>query len=210
MVRFFALMLLTASNVSFSQTGGQNWSVVGARTVGEGNSKIEGAVGWPRLSVAYLRGLKPQLDVGAGVSFELGREGLVSSVFPGGKLQAFGRWCFLDGSLVSLSAAVEPSFFFNVDRFGNALFGLGIPVALRVGLAPSSAIAIGLSVELPLWIEFGFLGGLNVPILGGVGVEYFVRSDLTLFARTKMGPTLRPVTRAEFTLEAVVGVGWRF
>ncbi len=187
---------------------GQTWSVVGGRTVGEGHGAIEGAVGWPGVSVAYLRGAAPQFDAGLRASFMYGREGLVSGVLPGVKLQGLLKLRLFTSGNLSLAATFEPGPYFNVE-YGLTVWGFALPVGVRLGIAASSALTLGISFDVPLWVQFGPAGGVNVPFLPGVGVEYFVKSNLLVFARARMGPTLRPYRLAEFTLDAQLGIGWR-
>lgn len=48
-----------------------------------------------------------------------------------------------------------------------------------------------------------------MPILTGLGVEYFIDSALLVFARAKMGPTLTSYSTAFFAMDATLGMGWR-
>ncbi len=197
------VLLVSGSSVAAE---GQPWSVVGGRTVGEGRAALEMAVGWPGVGVAYLRGVAPMFDAGVRASFVYSREGLVSAVLPGFKVQGLLKLRLVDADRVSLAATFEPGPFFNVE-YGAAVWGFALPLGVRVGIAASSALSLGLSFDVPVWVRFGPLGGVSVPLLPGVGVEYFLKSELLVFARARMGPTLRPYRTAEFTLDAAIGVG---
>ena len=199
-----------ADTVSTPPPEGQTSSVLGGLTVGEGKSLVEGAVGWPGLHGSYLRGVAPYLDVGVRVSLDYGVQGLLSQVSPGLGVSGLVRFRLVRSGIVSLAVVFEPGPFFWVDRFGFAYAGFAVPLGVRLGIAASSALNVGLSFDVPLWVQFGPLGGLNAPFLTGLGVEYFLKSDLSVFFKTRMGPTLRPTQRAEFTFDALAGFGWRF
>src|SRR4051812_25891539 len=82
---------------------GQAWSVLGARTTGEGQSAVEAGVGFPMLSGAYLRGVTPTLDVGVRVGFAYGLEGMVSAVVPGLKVNALAKLRLLETGKLALA-----------------------------------------------------------------------------------------------------------
>ena len=88
--------------------------------------------------------------------------------------------------------------------------GLTFPVGFRLGIVASTAIAIAVLVDLPMWVEFGTFGGFNLPILTGGGVEYFITSQLAAFVRARIGPTIRTSRPAEVTFEGSVGISYRF
>ena len=87
---------------------------------------------------------------------------------------------------------------------------LNLPVGFRVGIAASSALAIAIQLEVPMWVEFGTFGGFNAPILTGGGLEYFITSNLALFAKARVGPTFRTNRPAEVSFDASMGVGYHF
>jgi hypothetical protein len=196
----------TAATVST----GQRWSVVGGRTVGAGGNAIEAGLGWPGLSVGYSRGVLDSLDLGVRLSFNYGLEGLVTRVVPGAKVQGLLKFRLIDKGAVSLGLTFEPGPLFAVDRFGNGTVAFALPVGLKLGFAVSSALNLGFTFDVPLWIQFGAGGGANLPLLPGLGLEYFVKSELLLFFRTRMGPTLRPGGFFELAFDAQLGVGYRF
>jgi hypothetical protein len=189
---------------------GQRWSVVGALTAGAGGNVVEGGLGWPGLSASYSRGLAPNFDLGVRISFNYALEGLVTRVLPGAKLQGLVKFRVVESGSLSVAFIFEPGPLFAVDRFGNSLIGLAVPVGLRMGLAVSSAITLGLSVDVPLWVQFGGGGGVNVPILAGLGLEYFIKSELLAFFKTRMGPTILPGVSLALAFDAHLGVGYRF
>lgn len=189
---------------------GQRWSVVGARTAGFGGNVIEAGLGWPGLSVSYTRGVLANFDLGARLTFNYGLEGLVTRVLPGAKLQGLVRFRVADSGPISFGFTFEPGPLFAVDRFGNSLIGFSVPFGAKLGVIVSSAITLGFTFDVPFWVEFGQGGGVNVPILPGLGLEYFLKSEFLAFFKTRMGPTLRPGGRIELAFDAHLGVGYRF
>ena len=203
------LALFAASALAQTSTVvGQRWSIVGGRTVGVGSNVVEGRLGWPGANAAYWRGLLPQLDVGARVGFIYAVEGLPSRVVPGFKANALAKLRLLDADKVSLALSFEPGLFGVFDRAGAATLAVSLPVGLKLGYATSSALCVGLSLDVPLWVQFG--GTVHVPLFAGLGVEYFLSSDLAVFALARMGPTIHGSGLVEFAFEASVGLAFRF
>lgn len=210
LVLVLSLVVSAEEAPAVSATEGQRWSVVGGRTAGAGANTVEGGIGWPGLSVAYARGVASNVDLGVRVTFNYGLEGLVTRVLPGAKLQGVVKLRAVDSGPVSFGVVFEPGPLFAVDRFGNGLVGFSLPVSARLGISISSAITLGFSVDVPLWVEFGAGGGVNVPILPGLGLEYFLKSELAAFFKARMGPTIRPLNSVELAFDAHLGVAYRF
>jgi hypothetical protein len=189
---------------------GQTWSAIGPRTVEPGANSVEVAAGWPGLSVGYYRGIAPGLNLGARVAFVYGVEGMIHYVEPGFKGQLLLKWRFLDRERISLGLTFEPGPFFHAPYFGGTVAGFSLPLGLRLGIVASSALTVSVLVDAPMWVVFGPGGEFNVPVLSGVGVEYFVTSTLALFVRTRIGPTIRTVSRsAELTFEGSLGAAFK-
>ncbi len=211
-------------------SNGQNWSVVGARTAGQSGNLIEGGLGYPGIHLSYLRGLSPNLDLGVRVAAVYMYEGAVQNVISGGnqipglKFQFLVHYKLFDRDQASVAIHFEPGpllYFVPAgcfyDQFGNrvcpsnVISGFSFPVGLRLGIAASSALNVGISFDVPLWLNFGRVSTVQLPVLVGAGAEYFVRSSLLLYFNVKMGPTLFTDARpAVFTLEAKAGAGYRF
>lgn len=211
--RSFVLLVALAGAPAFAQEGvsgaGQAWSIVGAKTLETNGNAIDVAAGWPGLLVSYHRGVAPMLTLGARGGFVYGVEGMVRAVAPGFKVQALLRVRLLERDRISLGLTFEPGPFFHSGYFASTMWGFSIPVGFRLGIVAASALSLAVLLDLPLWVQFGSGGGVNVPILTGVGLEYFVTSSLLVYFRTRMGPTIRPYNVAEFTFEGVLGVGFR-
>jgi hypothetical protein len=189
---------------------GQAWSIVGARTVETGANELDLSAGWPGISASYLRGVVPGVNLGARVSFAYGVEGLVRAVVPGFTMQALVKVRLLDAERLSLGLVFEPGPFFHFPSAALSRIGLALPIGLRVGIATSSALSLAVLLDVPMWVEFGPSGGFNIPILTGLGLEYFATSNLGVFARLQVGPTITPSGLAELTLDGRVGVAFHF
>jgi hypothetical protein len=194
-----------ATDSSVSTNSGQVWSAIGGRTLGEGSHVIDVRAGWSGASVGYQRGVAPQFDVGGRFGFIFAQEGMVNFVSPGLKATAQLKLRLLDQGAISVALLSDPGFFLLFPP-GQTIFGLVIPVGVRLGIAASSAVGLSVGFDVPFWVGFGPLGSVNVPFLTGVGVEYFITSNLNVFATVRMGPTVRSFGTVSFTLEAVLGV----
>ncbi len=200
------------AKVAFTQQeeSGQAWSVVGPKTLAPGGNVLEASAGYPSISAGYLRGIASGINVGGRVSFVYGVEGMFRESAPGFKLQAAGKFRLLDSGRISMGITFEPGLLYYASFLQGTRVGLTFPVGFRLGIAASSAIAIAVLVDLPMWVEFGTFGGFNLPILTGGAVEYFITSSLAAFVRARIGPTIRTDRPAEVTFEASVGIGYRF
>jgi hypothetical protein len=208
MSRALALALVLTAPLAHAEDIGQTWSIIGPRTIAPNDNAFEFGAGWPGVSAAWVHGVGPGLNLGARASFDYGVEGLVRQIAPGIKVQATLKLRFLDTERVSLGLTFEPGPLFHFPQYGSTLIGFSLPIGLRLGIAASPAFSLALLVEVPLWIQFGVTGGLQVPILSGVGLEYFVTSTLGVFVRARVGPTIRPYS-TELAFDGTVGVGFK-
>jgi hypothetical protein len=192
------------------EEGGQAWSVVGGKTLAPGGNALEASAGYPAISAGYLRGISSGINLGARVGFVYGVEGMFRESAPGFRLQGAVKVRLLDSGRVSLGVTFEPGVLYYASFLQGARVGLTFPVGLRLGIAASSAIAVAVLVDLPIWVEFGQFGGFNLPVLTGGGVEYFITSQLAAFFRARIGPTIRTGRPAEVTFESSLGIGYRF
>jgi hypothetical protein len=223
----FAFLLLLVSSLAWAQESTQGWSIIGGKTVGNQQTAFEAGFGFPGLHASILRGITPQLDIGARLSFDYGLEGLTNQIVPGIKLQGLLHLMLVESGIVSVQVGFEPGPLFHfygghtdhiggitITSDGYTLTGLALPVRLQVGIAASSALNVGVHFDLPMWIAFGTNGGsasFQFPILAGVGVEYFVKHNLLVYFEIRMGPTLfTNSSTATFTLISNVGVGYKF
>jgi hypothetical protein len=216
-MKHLAWGLLVLSAVAAAQdvkaddlNAGQPWSAIGPRTVAPGSNVVEGSVGYPAISASYLRGVAPGLNVGGRLGFVYGVEGMLRESAPGFKAQALLKWRFFDEGRLSLGLTFEPGIFTHRSFLQGDRTALALPVGVRLGIGASSALSIAVLVDFPMWIEFGQFGGFNLPILTGGGAEYFITSQLAVFARARIGPTIRTLRPAEVTFDASLGVAYRF
>lgn len=192
------------------EESGQAWSVIGARTVAPQENLFIAEAGYPTVNVSFLRGIVAGLNLGGRVGFMYGVEGLPRDLAPGVKAQALLKFRFFDSGRVSLGLTFEPGFFVASSALQGVRGALNLPIGFRLGIAASSALAIAIQLEVPMWIEFGTFGGFNAPILTGGGLEYFITSHLALFAKARVGPTIRTNRPAEVAFDASLGVGYHF
>lgn len=195
---------------SAPEEGGQAWSALGPKTLPPGENVLEATAGYPAITVGYLRGVASGINVGARIGFVYGVEGMFREAAPGFKVQGAIKLRLFDSGRVSLGVTFEPGLLYHSSFLQGARVGLTFPIGLRLGIAASSAIAVAVLIDLPMWVEFGTFGGFNFPILTGGGVEYFITSKLAAFARVRIGPTIRTSRPAEVTFESSLGIGYRF
>lgn len=210
---FLSLLLASVAHAEPEaprEESGQAWSAIGPRTLAPGENALEAFAGYPSISAGYLRGIASGINVGVRVGFVYGVEGMFREVAPGFKAQGLLKLRLLDSGRVSMGLTFEPGLLYHSTFLQGARVGLTFPIGFRLGIAASSAIAIAVLVDLPMWVEFGTFGGFNLPILTGGGAEYFITSQLAVFVRARIGPTIRTNRPAEVTFEGVLGIGYRF
>lgn len=210
---FLSLLLASVAHAEPEaprEESGQAWSAIGPRTLAPGENALEAFAGYPSISAGYLRGIASGINVGVRVGFVYGVEGMFREAAPGFKAQGLLKLRLLDSGRVSMGLTFEPGLLYHSTFLQGARVGLTFPIGFRLGIAASSAIAIAVLVDLPMWVEFGTFGGFNLPILTGGGAEYFITSQLAVFVRARIGPTIRTNRPAEVTFEGVLGIGYRF
>jgi hypothetical protein len=189
---------------------GQLWSIVTPRTAGQGGNVLEAGGGFPGIYAQYARGILPTLDIGVRVTVNYGVEGLVNLVQPELKLQALVKYRIMDNGKISLGANFAPGPLGYFPRYAN-IAGFTLPVGLNLGIVASSALNIGVTFEIPLWIRFGPQSTAVIPVMTGAGVEYFVTSSLAIWFALRMGPSIfTDGEAAVFTFDGRLGIGWRF
>ncbi|MCY1081035.1 hypothetical protein [Archangium lansingense] len=213
-------LLLVSSAAMAQEEGagysrGQGWSVLSGQTMGQGGTALTGQVGWPGVSLGLLHGATSRFDIGGKLTFNYGREGIVTSVVPGLKLQAWVRLMLLQTARLNLGLTFAPGPFFYFYEVGTDV-GLTLPIALTVGIPVGSALMLNVGLDIPFYVIFGTGGGAVVPILLGGGLEYFLDRNLAVNFNVRMGPSVGASGvfgvrgRASFTLEALLGIAYKF
>ena len=192
---------------------GQGWSVLSGQTMGQGGTALVGQVGWPGVSLGLLHGGTSRFDIGGKLTFNYGREGIVTSVVPGLKLQAWVRLMLLQSARFNLGLTFAPGPFFYFNESDTDV-GLSLPIALTVGIPVGSALMLNVGLDIPFYVIFGTGGGAVVPVLLGGGLEYFLDRNLAVNFNVRMGPSVGPYLggrgSARFTLEALLGIAYKF
>jgi hypothetical protein len=206
---FLLACFLALPGTALAQRG-QGWSILAADTLGRGNTAFSGQIGWPGLTLGLLHGGSERFDIGGKFTFNWGREGWVRFTDPGIKFQAWMRLMLAQTNNVSLALTFQPGPLFYFDN-GDTDVGLALPVGFVVGIPAGSAVMVNLGLDIPFHVYFGEGIGPVFPILVGGGLEYFVDRSLAINFNVRMGPSLIPDFDAtEFTLEALMGVAYRF
>lgn len=205
---------------------GQKFSLWSGKTVGNG-AKVIGANyhGLLGLEAFFLAGVSDGVDLGARFGLQLyAFESWVpvnigQAVVPGMRFQFLMRFKFVESGRFSLGLNVEPGMFFYF-RLSAVQIGILLPASIQAGLAVSSALTITAGIEVPFFITFstgaGFpydnRGHVEVPILAGAGIEYYIRSDLMLFGKAHFGPhiNLGNLGGAGLGMDLKAGIGWKF
>jgi hypothetical protein len=216
----FFLCWVLASTAALAQeegsySRGQGWSLLAGDTVGAGRNVLSAQIGWPGVSLGLLHGGTSSFDIGGKFTFNYGQEGLVEIVEPGIKFQAWVKLRLVNTPQATLALVFQPGPFFYFHD-GDTDVGLALPVALVAGIPVGSAIMLNVGLDVPFHVYFGTGGGPVFPLLAGGGLEYFISRDLSVNFNVRMGPSIFPEagrrgrSEAYFTLEALMGVGWRF
>jgi hypothetical protein len=217
----FFLCWVLASTVSLAQDEevsygrGQGWSLLAGDTVGAHQNVLSAQIGWPGISLGVLHGATPRFDIGGKFTFNYGQEGIVEIVEPGIKLQAWVRLMLARTPQATLALVFQPGPLFYFHDTGTDV-GLALPVSLVAGIPVGSAIMLNLALDVPFHVYFGTGGGPVFPLLVGGGLEYFIDRSLEVNFNVRMGPSIFPDSgrrrhsEAYFTLEALMGVAWRF
>jgi hypothetical protein len=204
----------------------QSFSLLTGRTVGNGKNVLGGNYrGLLGLEGFFLHGVADAVDIGARVGFGLYPfEGFVfpQNITAGLRLQGLVRFRFVESGRFSFGLNFEPGFFIYFPALNFTQFGVIFGVEAQLGIAISSAFNIAVGLSMPVFIAFGAGSGaggfyrynayLCWPILAGGGIEYFIRSDLMLFARFHVGPMINigNLGGAGVGIDLKAGIGWKF
>ena len=123
----FAACLALLSAPALAQEGGQGWSVLSGQALGTGANVFQAQAGYPGLSVGYLYGLNPNIDLGASFTLNYGLEGDVQASVVGNSLHS-----------ESASASADP-FIFVDPAFSNASL---YSIVVSPGVGNAGALAV--------------------------------------------------------------------
>ena len=193
--------------------GGQGWSILSGQGVGNSATVLAAEVGFPGLSLTFLRGLSSQVDFGGRLSFNYGFENLVSAIYPGVKGELLARVQLINTGKFALGLKLGAGAF-GYFAPASSFAGMTLPIGVHLGIPVGSALMIGVGLDAPLYVVFGSAGGLTVPLLFGAGVEYFLDRRLAATFHARMGPSVnntgfRYNTRAELAFEALFGIAYQ-
>lgn len=192
---------------------GQGWSLYSGQTVGSGSNVLAAQVGWPGIPLTYLYGAADTFDIGVRLTpLNYGFEGRIRETRIGMKLQAVARLGLVEKSRFNLGLEFAPGpFIYYENRFyRRALAGLSLPLRLAAGIPVGGAIMLNFGMDVPMFVTFGPGGALYLPFLFGGGAEYFINRNLAASFNLKMGPSIyAPTGRAEFAMEALVGIAYK-
>lgn len=195
-------------------TRGQGWSAHSGQTVGDGVNVVTGQIGWPGISASFLHGATNRLDVGVRLTpLNYGFEGRIRNVFLGLKLQGVVRLGLLETNRFNLGLEFAPGpIFYFPPRFRGSGIGLALPLSVNAGIPVGSAIMVNFGMSMPMFVVFGTgtYSGFYIPILFGGGVEYFIDRRLAVTFNLKMGPSIHSSGNAEFAMDALIGVAYKF
>jgi hypothetical protein len=183
----------------------QGYSLLAGQTVGQGQRAVQAELGWPGVAGTFLFGLSSTFDVGAKLGVQSGVEGLVPSLDSGLKLQGVVRYRLWEEGHNNLAIRVSPGF----SYYGRVDTVLTVPVEVAFGHWLSSALLLHGALEMPFLARFGATNSVVLPIVAGVGAEYFLKQNWLLTFRSRMGPVFQSRPSASLWLETQVGVGLR-
>lgn len=173
-------------------SAGTNWSATAGETVGRNNGVVQGEVGWPGVSVTYLKGSDERSDIGGRASFLYGFENTTSTA-GGFGLNGIYRRRLNDDPRLAISGHIDP----GVEIYGvggTTVFGLTAPVGVVAGYKLDDRLTIDAGADVPITIALSGAAGVVFGPLIGVGGEYKVNRDMAVTFRTRVGPEFAVVS----------------
>jgi hypothetical protein len=185
--------------------------------IGADTGALFATVGFPGLSVGYVRGVSDTLDVGGRFTFAYGGEGTPNNTALGLKVAAEVKLKLDFGLPISLVVRALPGLGLYFPQGFNVLF-VQLPLEAALGFPVMPNLLAHLSVEAPF--ALGFWSGLGVsftytqvPVLFGGGVELKIDPALSVTGQLHMGPHTQIIfgglTTSQFAMDALIGVTYR-
>ncbi|HVE85533.1 MAG TPA: hypothetical protein VND93_21920 [Myxococcales bacterium] len=157
--------------------------------MGSGTQAVYGTVGYPGITIGYLRGLSDTLDAGGRFSLNYGGEGVPQATAFGIKLAGDFKLKLDIGLPYPLVLRALPGINLYFPT-GFTIFNIALPVGLDVGIPVAPNVLVNAGVQVPWAIGFWSLGftSMQIPFLFGGGVELKTDSRLSLHAQVHLGP----------------------
>jgi len=209
------LAALSVSRPTHAATKPGSWTNGGM--LGTDTGALFATVGFPGLSIGYLRGLSDTLDVGGRFTFNYGGEGIPNKTALGLKIAAEAKLKPDLGMPFSIILRAQPGLGLYFPTGFNFVL-LQVPVEAALGFEPIPNLGAHLSVEVPLGLQFWSGLGTSIteiqlPVLFGGGVELKLDPALSVTGQLHMGPyvqvTLGTITETYFAMDALIGVTYR-
>lgn len=196
---------------SNTNQGRPEWSIISAKTIGEGQTVLNFQVGYPGISAAILGGINDRFDFGGKFTFLYGSEAS-TFVSPGLRLQGLLRFLVAERGRVRFGIELEPGIYTYFGTPGRGAFGVALPLKFTIGIPLLKELSLHAGVDLPLM--FGFVPGFTaaIPVLLGGGIEYLVIPDLSLNFRMRFGPSIIVTPGGSgvgLGLDVLLGVAYR-
>jgi hypothetical protein len=212
------LLALSVARPTPAATAAGSRSWTNGDMMGDGTGAFYGTVGFPGLSLGYMRGMSDTLDAGGRFSFNYGGEGSTAAPSLGLKLAGDVKLkAGLSLPFGTLTVRVLPGIGLYFPQ-GFNIFFLQFPVEAALGFQVMPNLLGHVSVQVP--VGFAFWSGLGVsftsmqiPILAGGGVELKIDEALSVTGQLHMGPYVGiffgGLNGTSFALDAVIGVTYR-
>ena len=201
-----------AGELTLPGTTDNTWSATAGRTVGAGNSVVLGEIGWPGISVQYMRGLDAQSDLGLKASFLYGFEGTTNSLV-GLNLAVPYRRAVYEATRVAISAHLDPGITFYGNRgpeTGN-IVGVGGPIGATLGFALDDRLTLDVGADLVTLLSFSNPAGVFFGPMAGAGAEYKLNQNLAVTFRSRFGPEFGVVSGGsggQFAFQTLLGLAY--
>jgi len=209
------LAALSVARPTHAAAKGGNWTNGGM--IGADTGALYATVGFPGLSIGYLRGLSDTLDVGGRFTFNYGGEGIPTMTWLGLKIAADGKLKVDLGLPVTITLRAQPGLGLYFPTGFNFVM-LQVPVEAALGFEAMPNLQAHLSVEVPVGLQFwsalgSSIAQLELPFLFGGGVELKLDPALSVTGQLHMGPYLQvtfgSITQTFFAMDALLGVTYR-
>lgn len=150
-------------------------------------------IGFPGLSLGYLRPVTSTADLSVRLDGNYAYEGIFSTLtLFGGHAEASLRIRLLEIAGISVGVQAGAGVF-TYFPIGQLVIGLVLPLGARIGVPLGPTLSAFAGVDLPMWITFGSAAsGFTVPVLGTAGLEYFIDRNMAATLRARAGPALNP------------------